>query len=103
MQSPPRHAPLTAIRSALRAGARLPAQLAVSLLHLLALAQLGPAAHPERRPRNDHGQATTEYALVLLGAAMVALLLVAWATSGGGAGRIGRLLDRVLDAVSSKI
>ena len=53
--------------------------------------------------RGDHGQATTEYALVLLGAALVALLLVAWATSGGGAGRIGDLLDQVLDAVTSRV
>jgi hypothetical protein len=53
--------------------------------------------------RGDRGQATTEYALVLLGAAMVALLLVAWATSGGGAGRIGRLLDKVLDTISGKL
>jgi hypothetical protein len=103
MQSPPRSAPVTAVRSARRACARLPAQIAVTLLHLVALAQLGPTARPERERRRDRGQATTEYALVLLGAAMVALLLVAWATSGGGAGRIGRLLDRVLDAVSSKI
>ena len=51
----------------------------------------------------DRGQATTEYALVLLGAALVAMLLVAWATAGGGSGRIGALLDRVLDAVTSKV
>jgi hypothetical protein len=54
-------------------------------------------------PRQDLGQATTEYALVLLGAAVVALLVVTWATAGGGAGRIGQLFDRVIDAVSSKI
>jgi len=53
--------------------------------------------------RDDRGQATTEYALVLLGAAVVALLLVAWATSGGGAGKIGGLLNRVLDAVTSRV
>jgi Flp pilus assembly pilin Flp len=52
---------------------------------------------------NDRGQATTEYALVLLGAAVVALLVVAWATSGGGAGKIGHLFDRVIDAVDSKL
>jgi hypothetical protein len=51
----------------------------------------------------DNGQATTEYALVLLGAALVALLVVAWATSGGGAGKIGHLFDRVIDAVDSKL
>jgi hypothetical protein len=53
-------------------------------------------------PDADAGQATTEYALVLLGAALVALLLVGWATAGGGAGKIGGLLDRVFDAISSK-
>ena len=45
---------------------------------------------------NDAGQATTEYALVLLGAAIIALLVVAWATDGGGAGRIGELFDSVI-------
>ena len=45
---------------------------------------------------HDAGQATTEYALVLLGAAIIALLVVAWATGGGGAGRIGELFDSVI-------
>ena len=45
---------------------------------------------------HDVGQATTEYALVLLGAAIIALLVVAWATDGGGAGRIGELFDSVI-------
>jgi Flp pilus assembly pilin Flp len=53
--------------------------------------------------RDESGQATTEYALVMLGAALVALLLVAWATGGGGAGRIGRLFDQVIDSVTSRI
>lgn len=53
--------------------------------------------------RDDRGQATTEYALVLLGAALVALLVVAWATAGGGAGKIARLFNRVIDAVTSKL
>lgn len=48
---------------------------------------------------DEEGQATTEYALVLLGAAMVALLVVGWATTGGGAGKVGRLFDRVIDSV----
>ncbi|HEY0519188.1 MAG TPA: DUF4244 domain-containing protein [Ilumatobacteraceae bacterium] len=51
----------------------------------------------------DRGQATTEYALVMLGAAVIALLVVAWATSGGGAGKIGNLFDRVIDAITSKL
>ncbi len=52
---------------------------------------------------DDRGQATTEYALVMLGAAVVALLVVGWATSGGGAGKIGRLFDQVIDAVTGKL
>ena len=52
---------------------------------------------------SDLGQATTEYALVLLGAALVALLLIGWATSGGGAGKVGHLLDTVLDAITKKL
>ena len=55
------------------------------------------------RARGDRGQATAEYALVLLGAALVALLLIAWATAGGGAGKIGQLLDSVLDTIIGKI
>lgn len=51
----------------------------------------------------DAGQATTEYALVLLGAALVALLVVGWATTGGGAGKVGRLFDRVIDSVIDKL
>lgn len=61
-----------------------------------------PGAVAPRTVR-DAGQATTEYALVLLGAAAVALLVVTWATAGGGAGRIGRLFDRVIDAVLGRI
>jgi Flp pilus assembly pilin Flp len=56
-----------------------------------------------RLARDDRGQATAEYALVLLGAALVALLLVAWATAGGGAGKIGTLLDHVLDTIIGKV
>lgn len=53
--------------------------------------------------REEDGQATTEYALVLLGAALVALLVVGWATTGGGTGKIGRLFDRVIDSVIDKL
>ena len=53
----------------------------------------------KRAVATDSGQATTEYALVLLGAAVIALLVVAWATDGGGAGRVGQLFDTVLTNV----
>lgn len=56
-----------------------------------------------RRLRDDRGQATTEYALVLLAAALVALLVVAWATAGGGGARISRLFNRVVDSVIDRV
>ena len=40
---------------------------------------------------------------MLLGAALVAVLLIGWATAGGGAGKIGHLFDVVLDAVTGKV
>ncbi len=52
------------------------------------------------RRRNDRGQTTAEYALVLLGAAAVALVLVAWATKSG---KLTQLFDSVIDQVLSKL
>jgi hypothetical protein len=57
----------------------------------------------QERLGDDRGQATTEYALVLLAAALVALLVVAWATAGGGAARISRLFNRVIDSVIDRV
>jgi Flp pilus assembly pilin Flp len=50
----------------------------------------------------QRGQATTEYALILLVAAVVAIAVIAWATAGGGAGKIGSLFDSILDSVLSR-
>ena len=57
------------------------------------------------RPRwhDDSGQATTEYALVLLAAALVGLLVIGWATSGGGAAAIARLFDSVIQSVIDQV
>ena len=74
-------------------------QAGLDLEHRLA-AVLGDVG---RRLRDDRGQATTEYALVLLAAALVALLVVAWATAGGGAARISRLFNRVIDSVIDRV
>ncbi len=53
------------------------------------------------RVRDDErGQASAEYALVLLGAAAVALLIVAWATKTN---LIGKLLDAVMNAITDKV
>ena len=53
-----------------------------------------------RRAVDDRGQSTAEYALVLLGAAGVALLLVAWATKTD---KVTRLLNSVIDRVLSQV
>lgn len=54
---------------------------------------------PSRRSR-DAGQATAEYALVLLGAAAIALLVVGWAAKSH---KVGQLLDRVLDHLIDRV
>ena len=51
---------------------------------------------PTTTARSERGQATAEYALVLLGAAAVALLLIGWATTTD---QISRLFDFVVDQV----
>lgn len=51
----------------------------------------------------DRGQATTEYALILLAAALVAVLVIGWATAGGGAAAIGRLFDSAIDAAIDQL
>jgi len=56
---------------------------------------------PHRRARHDErGQASAEYALVLLGAAAVALLVVAWATKSN---LFGKLLDAVMKSITDKV
>jgi len=49
---------------------------------------------------DDRGQATAEYALLLLGAATIALIVVTWATSTG---KIGELFDAVVDSIIGRI
>jgi Flp pilus assembly pilin Flp len=49
---------------------------------------------------DERGQASAEYALVMLGAAAVALLIVAWATQSD---LVGKLFDTVLKAITGKV
>ena len=63
-------------------------------LYLSARALLTRVRHDQR------GQATAEYALVLLGAAAVALLVVGWATHTD---LIGKLLDTVMNNLTGKV
>lgn len=51
-------------------------------------------------PAREAGQATVEYALILLGAAVIAIALITWAT---GSGRIGDLFDAVFDELQSRM
>lgn len=53
--------------------------------------------------RSERGQATTEYALVLLAAALVGVLVIGWATTGGGAAAIGRLFDSAIESVIDQL
>ena len=71
--------------------------------HTLGQQLTDAVVHVIEHRHDDRGQATTEYALVLLAAALVALLVVAWATAGGGAARVGRLFNRVIDSVIDKV
>lgn len=54
--------------------------------------------HPGRA--EEAGQATVEYALILLGAAVIAIALITWATSSG---RIGDLFEAVFDELQSRM
>ncbi len=70
------------------------------VLHLYVWFNSALAATAQRVRRNDRGQATAEYALVLLGAAAIAVLVLGWAAKTD---RIGSLLNSVFDSVTGKI
>jgi cytochrome b561 len=78
---------------------------ALTTLCIRVILQLSQPRHLpcQRRPTGERGQATTEYALVLLAAALVGLMVVGWATAGGGAERIGRLFNSVIDSVIDRV
>ena len=59
----------------------------------LLAARLGSAL----RTRDDRGQASAEYALVLLGAALLAIFFAKWLTESGTLPRVfGDILDKIL-------
>jgi len=64
---------------------------------LAATGEAQPGGNPDEAPAvGESGQTTAEYALVLLGAAAVALLLIGWATQTD---QVSRLFDFVVDQV----
>lgn len=67
---------------------------------MLAIYVFVASAVAARTRTDERGQASAEYALVLLGAAAVALLIVAWATKSD---LIGKLFDTVLKTITGKV
>ena len=61
---------------------------------------LSTRAFVTRIRHEQRGQATAEYALVLLGAAAVALLIVGWATHTD---LVGKLLDAIMNNITGKV
>ncbi|MGH2692006.1 MAG: DUF4244 domain-containing protein [Actinomycetota bacterium] len=55
------------------------------------------AAFFQSRIRSERGQTTTEYALVILAAAAIALVLLAWARSSG---KLPAFFDEVIDRIA---
>jgi Flp pilus assembly pilin Flp len=51
----------------------------------------------QSRVRSEDGQTTTEYALVILAAAAIALVLLAWAKSSG---KLPAFFDEVIDRIA---
>jgi hypothetical protein len=80
-----------------------PISLVLQLHVATALGAVAGRAHgllARTRTGRERGQSTAEYALVLLGAATVAIVFLAWA---GKTSRIGKLFDAVLDTVIGKV
>ena len=65
----------------------------------LALSLAGPSRIRSTRSC-ERGQAVTEYVLLLLGVAAVALAVTAWAAKSG---KIAELFDRVFNEITSRV
>jgi Flp pilus assembly pilin Flp len=50
------------------------------------------------RPFRQEGQTTAEYALVILAAAAVAVVLIAWARSSG---KLPAFFDKIIDSITN--
>lgn len=72
----------------------------LTLLVLVAGAAVAEASKRRRREPADRGQAMTEYVLLLLGVAAIALLVTGWAARTG---KVGELLDRVFDTITGRV
>ncbi len=55
---------------------------------------------PMGSPNGERGQTTAEYALVLIAAATIAMLIVAWASNTGA---ISEFFDTIIDRITSML
>ena len=53
-------------------------------------------------PRDDRGQGTVEYFLVILAATALAVIALRWLQSGSGSGLFGSLFGKVIDWVAGR-
>jgi len=60
-------------------------------------AWMAEVAWGSRSWRREEGQTTAEYALVILAAAAVAIVLITWARSSG---KLPAFFDRIIDQIS---
>jgi Flp pilus assembly pilin Flp len=59
---------------------------------------LTPAATRGRPARGEEGQTTAEYALVILAAAAIAVVLIVWARSSG---KLPAFFDKIIDSITN--
>ena len=52
--------------------------------------------------RDERGQGTVEYFLVILAATALAVIALKWLQSGSGGGLLGSLFGKVIDRVAGK-
>jgi Flp pilus assembly pilin Flp len=57
-----------------------------------------PTAARQPARRGEHGQTTAEYALVILAAAAIAVVLIAWARSSG---KLPAFFDKIIDDITN--
>jgi Flp pilus assembly pilin Flp len=57
-----------------------------------------PADAPRTERRGERGQTTAEYALVILAAAAIAIVLIAWARSSG---KLPAFFDKIIDDITN--
>lgn len=59
---------------------------------------LTPEATRRRTARSEEGQTTAEYALVILAAAAIAVVLIVWARSSG---KLPAFFDKIIDSITN--